>query len=96
MKKWKWKTENGKQKIKKNRKRKAEYRYWVNKIRFSHLLTIVIREGIVGTVFLNKCQKWHLSVEVGVLLVDRPTQLICISDIYYYIYLYVNRQIQKT
>ena len=27
-------------------------------------------------------------------LVDRPTQLICISDIY--LFLYVNRQIQKT
>ena len=29
-------------------------------------------------------------------LVDRPTQLICISDTYLYLYLYGNRQIQKT
>ena len=29
-------------------------------------------------------------------LVDRPTQLICISDIYLLLFVYVNRQIQKT
>ena len=40
---------------------------------------------IVGTIFLKKCQKGHLSVEVGVLRVDRPTQLICISDIIIFI-----------
>ena len=43
------------------------------------------------------CSLYHIYISLDVLahdtLVDRPTQLICISDIYL---LYVNRQIQKT
>ena len=38
------------------------------------------------------CELWSLSCESYAMVVDRPTQLICISDFY----LLNNRQIQKT
>ena len=51
-----------------------------DKVRFAELLKVNVEAGEEGEV----------EEEEGV--VDRPTQLICTSDIY----LYVNRQIQKT
>ena len=78
----------------------SEDKLWPALVFFSNVLdvlSICTHRLPTKVVYSPSMSHWtSIAAHAGGVLVDRPTQLICISDIYLLTCWYVNRQIQKT